>query len=611
SEKMSPWIKELIKEINEISEKNISELSCIMERMGIDKAIIPEWIEVVKDRISETYKGILDEANELQEKLISSIEELLQRSQELCKQLHVKMPLYGSNNLSLGEEKALLNSRIAEYEALIKNRLYKLHTLKKRQNEACKSLGVEPITIPESPLPTMEEIDSFSSHVESLENEKFKRETEFLQIKCKILDIVQELGVKPSLEIEKTICSPDHSLFIVTDCNMNFLDDYYHSLIQRKLQTENEISRLKGTVCSLWKKLDENIKATNEFLQNHTGNSLATLEAFQQEVKRCEHLKRANIEKFIKTIREELASLWEKCHFAAAERESFEYFNDHLYTEDLLTFHEIEVEKMRRYYEANKDILTMLEKREEYWKRKTVLEERESDPYRYKNRGGTLLKEEKERNGLTKKLRGMDLELLGIARRYEEQNNKPFMSWGRTIPDIIKKTREEYEMSKKQHLSTKKQQRTLTPTSVKSGFLGSTLSGSKGNLLTSTSAPSTPTASNYKHKLPLTPLFSSNKKKSHLKEVPIIKLNDKTLTQQIKRKSAVQKKKIRYSNEKKKRIEKIRRLSNMLREKKKFNETMNYDSFENSLIEKPSCRSTLFHGYTSHLAEPKHQLQTV
>lgn len=87
----------------------------------------------------------------------------------------------------------------------------------------------------------------------------------------------------------------------------------------------------------------------------------------------------------------------------------------------------------------------MLERREEYWKRKIELEEKESDPNRYKNRGGTLLKEEKERNGLTKKLRDMELELLEIATRFEETYNKPLMSWGRTIPDIIESTREDYE----------------------------------------------------------------------------------------------------------------------------------------------------------------------
>ncbi|KAK9732428.1 hypothetical protein QE152_g12888 [Popillia japonica] len=61
--------------------------------------------------------------------------------------------------------------------------------------------------------------------------------------------------------------------------------------------------------------------------------------------------------------------LWEKldeyrdeCHFSSAERESFEYFHDNLYTEDILTFHEIEVDKMRTYYQANKETLLILER---------------------------------------------------------------------------------------------------------------------------------------------------------------------------------------------------------------------------------------------------------
>lgn len=53
-------------------------------------------------------------------------------------------------------------------------------------------------------------------------------------------------------------------------------------------------------------------------------------------------------------MREELVALWEKCQFSSSEREQFEYLYDNLYTEDLLTFHEIEVEKMKKYYEDNK-----------------------------------------------------------------------------------------------------------------------------------------------------------------------------------------------------------------------------------------------------------------
>ncbi|GJQ79822.1 hypothetical protein Trydic_g23287 [Trypoxylus dichotomus] len=600
--KMTSWKEDLIRELNKMTTEHINELSVIVDRMGMDKSEISEWTEVVKEQIADRYKGFVDEARELQEKLLHSIEELLQQSQDLCKQLRIKMPPCGSTNLSLAQEKTLLKSRVSEYEGLVKTRMNEINALKKRQNDVCKSLGVEPILIPESPLPTMEDIDKFVNHIESLENERFSREAKFLEIKCNILGIVQELGIKPSLEIEKTICSPDDSLFLVTEYNMKWLNEYYDSLIEQKQQAENEISHLRETVCSLWEKLDEDLKVKNEFLEKHVGNSLATLEAFRQEVKRCEHLKKANIEKFIKTMRQELMSYWDKCHFSAAERESFEYFNDNLYTEDLLMFHEIEVDKMKKYYETNKETLMMLERREEYWKRKTELEDRENDPNRYKNRGGTLLKEEKERNGLTKKLREMELVLLEAAKAFEEENNRPFLSWGRTIPDIIEKTREDYEITKKQQLSAKKQQRNLTPTPVKSGILGSMFSGSKRNLLTLTPAPSTP--SSCKRKLPPTHLFSSSKKKTPVREVPVLKVNDKTLVQQLKGKSTGQKKKIRYSHERKKRMEKIRRLSKLLNDKKKSSDSMDYKDFEKSMIEKSSCRSTLFKDQIGILAEP-------
>lgn len=142
----------------------------------------------------------------------------------------------------------------------------------------------------------MEEIDKFSNQLEMLENERFKRETQFLEVKCKILSVIQELGVKPSLEIEKTVCSPDDSLFLVTDYNMKWLNEYYNSLVEQQMQTANEISRLREKVRSLWEKLDEDIKVSHDFMQKHTANSLATLDALKKEVKRCEQLKRANIE---------------------------------------------------------------------------------------------------------------------------------------------------------------------------------------------------------------------------------------------------------------------------------------------------------------------------
>lgn len=111
---MESWKEELINELHEVTQKHVDELSCIMDRMGIESSIKPQWIQVTKDQVVEAFKTVLDNARELQEQLIASIEELLQRSENLCKQLRIKMPPHGSENLSLSEEKALLKRRITE-----------------------------------------------------------------------------------------------------------------------------------------------------------------------------------------------------------------------------------------------------------------------------------------------------------------------------------------------------------------------------------------------------------------------------------------------------------------------------------------------------------------
>lgn len=106
--------EELIAELNAITETHVGEISSIMDRMGIEASSRPEWHKIIKDQVLETYVIILDDAKGLQNKLMDSIEDLLKRSQELCKQLRIKMPSYGSENLNLAEEKLLLKSRVSE-----------------------------------------------------------------------------------------------------------------------------------------------------------------------------------------------------------------------------------------------------------------------------------------------------------------------------------------------------------------------------------------------------------------------------------------------------------------------------------------------------------------
>lgn len=73
---------------------------------------------------------------------------------------------------------------------------------------------------------------------------------------------------------------------------------------------------------------------------------------------RLEELKRQNIERFIKAVREDLTKWWDCCFVSEAERQSFTVFFVDVFSEDVLNLHEAEVEKFKSLYHNNKDIFT-------------------------------------------------------------------------------------------------------------------------------------------------------------------------------------------------------------------------------------------------------------
>jgi protein regulator of cytokinesis 1 len=122
-----------------------------------------------------------------------------------------------------------------------------------------------------------------------------------------------------------------------------------------------------------------------------------------EEIQRCEELKHQNIERFIDRMRNELRELWEKCCVSEEEQAAFEPFNSSDFSDELLDAHEAEVRRLETYFTANRPIFELLGRRAELWERMAVLEAKAHDKDRlFQNRGGQLLKEEKERKQLQK-----------------------------------------------------------------------------------------------------------------------------------------------------------------------------------------------------------------
>ena len=78
--------------------------------------------------------------------------------------------------------------------------------------------------------------------------------------------------------------------------------------------------------------------------------------------------------KFIQITRDELSKIWDKCYYGDGQRREFAPAFSDDYTDDMLSAHESELDRMRGFYQDNQDIFKLMEKRENLWKKFLELE---------------------------------------------------------------------------------------------------------------------------------------------------------------------------------------------------------------------------------------------
>lgn len=92
----------------------------------------------------------------------------------------------------------------------------------------------------------------------------------------------------------------------------------------------------------------------------------------------------------------------------------------------------------------------------ELWDRAIALESRENDPNRYKNRGGNLLMEEKERRTVAQRLAKLRTELERMAGEYESEKRRPFSIRGANMIESINDLYVSRRLAKEQQMSARK-----------------------------------------------------------------------------------------------------------------------------------------------------------
>ncbi|PSN56226.1 hypothetical protein C0J52_00398 [Blattella germanica] len=428
------------KDVASLIEDSLKKFQIIWEECGFTEDSKKARCEALTKHV----KGLLEEMYEEEQGnknyLINKIEEYLKEANVLNKDLCVEIPLTGYEHLPLYEVEHSLRKQLEVYRKIKEQRLSTFSELRKKEKELCDDLGV-PMQEVIFNVPSEQQLEDFKKHVLDMTIEKTKLFASFRETKASIIEIMETLEVCPELDFEKHVVCDDDNSFKVTKENMAMLRKLHQRLQAQLEDATAEAAELREKLSGLWERLHEDFAVRDSFLKANKGHSTSTINALKKELRRCEELKRQNIQKFVQEIRRELVHWWDRCFVHCDERALFLPYSSECYTEDLLDLHELEVRKYRDFYQENME----------------ELEEKASDPERlFHNRGGQLLLEEKERKRIQKELPKVEKELLKHVSAFETKHGQPIKIFGECIRTIIENKWLEHNYKKENQKKVKK-----------------------------------------------------------------------------------------------------------------------------------------------------------
>lgn len=447
----------------------LNELQKIWEDIGCTRETRQMYYEQAYNHMNDLLNDMVGESHTKKQELLDTIKNLLKQTSILSAELHLDFEPKSYDQVPLSKVEQMLRSEMQNLEHMKKERMMILEELLAREDEISKKLGAKKINITMNVLPTEQELESFKIYLQKQENEKVRMESVFTDIHHSIIKMMNDLDISPSTSFQQLICENPEE-FIFSAHNMTKLREWRDELKTQVEETKCRVEKMKKDLMVLWKYLDEPADVCQMFLDKYSDYSSGTINALSAEIKRCKESRKENIFKYVTQIRLELMNLWDLCRYCEAERDTFAPFHSNTFTEDLLTLHEIEVERLRKFYNDNRTIFELLEQRENLIMKIKELLQRANNPDRYHNRGGQLLMEEKERKVIQKKLPKIEAELQQLINEYETKHNQMFTIYGTSLENVLAETWESINHEKE---TMKKARKEAKDKSIKKSPLNS------------------------------------------------------------------------------------------------------------------------------------------
>ncbi|XP_065590231.1 protein regulator of cytokinesis 1 isoform X2 [Cyrtonyx montezumae] len=477
----------------------LEALRDIWEEIGIPEEMRLERTGTVKKHIKDLLDMMVAEEEHLKEQLLKSVAVYRKELDGLCSELQLE-PFQTEEGSTILQMVKVLHSRVEVMLKQKRDRKQELKTLQEQEQSLCDVLCESPFSIDSAAVPSLEELDRYRRHLASLSAEKARRQEEFVSIKRQVILCMEELEHSPDTSFERDVVCEDEEAFCLSTDNIANLQSLLQQLEARQALNEATCAELRARITELWERLQVPEEDREAFAEHMSGSKAKTRAALQLEVDRLEELKMQNMKSVVQAIRAELAEYWDKCFYSQEQRDAFSPYYDEDYTEDLLQLHDTEVGKVKSYYKTHKELFEAVQKWEENWKLFLELERKTADPNRFANRGGSLLKEEKQRAKLQKTLSKLQEELENRIQAWEQEHEEPFLVKGQQFMEYVTEQWQLYRMEKERekqerHLKKSRQIETemmygSTPrTPIKRRVLGPHTPGKLNGTTLSTATP--------------------------------------------------------------------------------------------------------------------------
>ncbi|XP_072482169.1 protein regulator of cytokinesis 1-like [Notamacropus eugenii] len=413
-------------------------------------------------RVQRLLDVIVAEEKSMKERHLRRIDYYRKEQDTLIKELKLEPFLEGEETTILKLEKDL-QTKIRELKKQKEERMQEQKLLQEQDQKLCEILCVLPYSFDSDSVLSIEELNQFRNHLAVLLETKESRWKEFVSTKKQILLRMKDLDHSPETDFERDVVHKDAETFCLSLENIAALKSLLVKLETEKTENEAACKGLRSRIMELWLWLQIPMEEREALAASLTGSKSKIREMLQLEADRLEDLRLQNLKKMITAIRVELVLYWERCFYSQQQKEAFTHYYDENYTEILLQLHDEELVKLKQYYDSHKELFEGVLKWEKSWSLFLELERKTSDPSRFMNRGGNLLKEEKQRATLQKTLSKLEEKLKAQIEMWQEQHSKVFVVNGQNFLEYMTKQWETFHLKKekeKEERQLKKSQHT-------------------------------------------------------------------------------------------------------------------------------------------------------